>query len=153
MATIDAATGQVVEPRKPGIPAKDRPTIPADQFTVTVPDADSRVDFRRQREELTEQEKAVVDLTKEVYSDWVEAKRPLNWVDIPIRVWDIETKYAESALFMLRKACRILGRKPKFGNIKEYTHPDTHKKMTQIPFGVVARDARVKGKPDSDADE
>src|SRR5579859_7738447 len=112
MVALDAVTGQPLPAKgKPGIPAKDRPDIPADQFMVSVPDADSRVDYRRQREELTDQERAVLELAKEVYADWIIAKRPLNWVDIPIRVWDIETKYAESALFMLRKACRILGRK------------------------------------------
>lgn len=159
MAVVDAATGQKVDgalstARRPGIPAKDRPRIPDNEFTVTVPAEENRAAYRRRREDRDDQQLKVDALVQEMYKDWVEQGRSINWVDVPIRVWTVSLGHEEAALFMIRKACRLLGRKPWFGHMAERTTaPPESKKVFDIPFAITSTTARMKGKPRNDADD
>lgn len=150
MATIDTTTGKPVEPRKPGIPAKDRPKIPSDMFAVTAPAEDTRASYRRQRDERDEQQKMVDQLVQGMYREWVDAGAPTVWADLPIKVWPLPAELEESGMFLLRKAARFLDRKLRFGNIRHFEKDG--KKMVEIPFAVVSLDTQF-GKKKSTSDE
>lgn len=149
MALVDATTGQVVENRgrgrRPGIPAKERAAIPLDEFKVTVVAEDNRAEFKRRRDDRSDEQTKVDGLIKDMYRAWIEAGSPVVWADLPIRTWTIATEHAENALFLLRKAARFLDRKLWFGNIEEKQIDG--KKVTVIPFGVTSIEARMKNKP------
>lgn len=154
MAVVDAQTGKVVEPKKgtPGIPAKDRPEIPDSEFVVTSVAEESRAGYRRRREDRDAKQQNVDELCQEMYRDWVEAGRPLNWVDVPIRVWTVSLGLEETAIFMIRKACRLLGRKPWFGHMAERTN-ESGKKVFDIPFAITSDRAKVRKSNDNTDDE
>lgn len=153
MAVIDQATGKPVEVKKnpPGIPPKDRPEIPDSEFVVTAVAEESRAGYRRRREDRDAKQQNVDELCQEMYRDWVEANRPLNWVDVPIRVWTVSLGLEETAIFMIRKACRLLGRKPWFGHMAERVD-SSGKKVFDIPFAITSDRAKVR-KPSNDDDE
>jgi hypothetical protein len=130
--------------RKAGIPAKPRPPIPNDQFAITIPSADTRVKFKRRREERGAQQEAVDDLVAAVYTDWVKAGKPFNWADMPSRVWPVGKTHADNAQFMLRKACTLHGRRLYSGNIEHGKCVDANcpcqnkpDGLTHIPFCVM----------------
>jgi hypothetical protein len=140
--------------RKAGVPAQVRPDIPSDDFTINIPNADTRATFKRRREERKPQQLATDAMVAEVYKDWVKAGKPSNWVDMPSRVWVVSSaKVSDDAQFMLRKAATFYGRRLFSGQIDDKPSKckdpncrcqDKPNGLFHIPFCVM--DAREKRK-------
>lgn len=117
---------------------KERPDIPDDEFVISTLTEEQRAEHKRRKEERKPKQKAVDKVVFETYAKWVEAGRPTNWVDMPVQNWPVSPQHEENALFMLRKACLLYGRKLVLGQVPEG--------QKGISFCVIARPAR-KPKP------
>lgn len=141
-ATLAPETGKKTSNRgrKAGQPPKERPEIPDDEFVIETLSEAQRAEHKRRKEERKPKQKAVDKVVFDTYAAWVEAGRPTNWVDMPVQNWPVSAQHEENALFMLRKACLLYGRKLVLGQPPEGQHG--------ISFCVVARPAR-KAKPET----
>ena len=124
--------------RKAGVAPKERKDIPEDQFTIVTLSEEKRAEHKRRKEERKPKQKAVDKVVYDTYKLWVEAGRPTNWADMPVQNWPVAAEYEEDALFMLRKACLLYGRRLVLGQPPE--------DEIGITFCVVARPER-KAKP------
>lgn len=161
-------TNSTVKPgrgRKPGIEAKVRPDIPAEEMQLIVLPAKQKADLRRKREERKAQQKAVDTIVYDVFEENVaigmDHGTVANWADLYVYDWPISKTHAENAQFMLDKACRlynrrlILGEQVEVPANKSHNLPDPEggddypchlngKEHVHIPFSVVRRAVKVR---------
>jgi hypothetical protein len=149
--------------RRPGIPAKERADIPADEFQLTQLSEKARADRRRKREPRKGQQLSVDQIVFDIFQANVESGFDhgtiANWSDLEVYDWAISATHAETAEFMIKKACTFYGRRPIWGERIEISAKETHtipdpdtgeetpchmngKEHVHIPFTVVRRPKR-----------
>jgi hypothetical protein len=149
--------------RRPGIPAKIRADIPADEMQLNILPEKEKADLRRKREERSAQQKAVDEIVYNVFEENV-ARRIDNgtiadWADLFVYDWPITLTHEETAMFLINKGCRLYNRKPIWGERVEIKASATHdvpgeegdvpchlngKAHVHIPFSVVRRPKRTE---------
>lgn len=154
--------------RKPGVPAKARADIPADEMQLNLLPAKAQADLRRKREERKDQQKAVDQIVYDVFEENVSRGfgngTIANWADLFVYDWPITKTHAETALFLINKAARFYSRKPIFGEQLEVPAGKSHKVLAptekdpenmvdchlngkahvHIPFTIVRRPTRQR---------
>lgn len=136
-----APAGQRGKPRKVQ-------TFPADEFQLKRPGTVAeRSEYKRKREERSEQQKAVDAMVWKVYQDWVDAGSPRKFVDIPIAVWPLSLNLEEDGRHMLGKAAALFQRTLRYGDCPTVTVDG--KKKVELSFYVLDRRTEVEGAPNS----
>lgn len=124
--------------RKPGSKAKPRQQIPADQFKISAVPEEERGTVRRSRVKRDAQQKAIDDKVLEVWRDWNNAGRPMNWLEMPVKTWEIASRYEDDALFFLGKGATRHGKRLIIGDIER------NNGISYIPFCVTDRGRKRK---------
>ncbi len=129
--------------RKPGTPAKERPAIPSDMFVIEEVAEENRGQFKRRREERTEDQVRVDNTVMDVFKKWQAAGGPRAWGRCPVFVWALPKDLVETAEFLLGKAAMLHGVKIFYGQkgiIKDNKY--------QLSFTVVSRKIKeIEGQP------
>src|SRR6266571_2707601 len=116
--------------RKAGVVAKERPLIPADECQITQLVSKDKADRRRKREERTPQQKSVDVVIYSVFSENVamgmDRATIADWVDLFVYDWAVSKTHADTAEFMITKACRLYNRKPIWGEKLEIPASESH---------------------------
>lgn len=129
--------------RKPGVQPKVRLGIPDEFLKFTELDEQETAEARRKREPRSEQQKYIDNIVLDLWSKYVDRGEPKNWADKPVFSWGpLPVNYEEDALFMIRKACLLYGRRQVLGE-RTYTEIDGIKMVT-IPFSVERRVSKNK---------
>jgi len=146
-AAGNAGVKQETRGKKPGIPAKERPEIPADEFKVFELTGKEKADTRRKREERTPQQKQVDQIVYDLYMQNVSAGMENgnigNWADLAVYNWPVSEEHAETALNYIQKACNLYGRRRILGEMTKFVK--NGKPWLNIPFTVVKRQPRERG--------
>jgi hypothetical protein len=122
-------------------------TFPADEFGLKRPQTVAeRAEYRRKREERSEQQKVVDAMVWDIYQDWLEAGQPRKFVDIPLAVWPVSLNLEEDARHMLGKAATLYQRTIRFGDCPIVDVGG--KKKIELSFYVVDRLVKVEGAPE-----
>jgi hypothetical protein len=132
----------------PGKGARGKPRkvqqFPADEFKLLRPaTVAERAEYKRKREERSDQQKAVDGMVWNVYEDWRNAGSPRKFVDIPLAVWPVSPRLEEDARHMLQKAAVLFQRTLRYGDC-----PTIDGKV-HLAFYVVDRLTKVEGAPDA----
>jgi hypothetical protein len=127
--------------------ARGKPRVvqqfPADEFKLLRPQTVAeRAEYKRKREERSEQQKAVDGMVWAVYEDWRNAGQPRKFVDIPLAVWPVSPRLEDDARHMLQKAAVLFQRTLRYGDT-----PTIDGKV-HLAFYVVDRQTKVEGAPD-----
>lgn len=153
--------------RKPGTVAKERADIPAEEMQLIQLPEKEKADLRRKREERKPQQKAVDEVIWDVFKKnedrGFETGTIADWADLFVYDWAISKTHAETALFLINKACTLYHRKPVWGEQIEIPAKETHmitadpddpdvkvpchlngKEHVHIPFSVVRKPRRTK---------
>lgn len=100
--------------RKPGIPAKERADIPADEMQLYVLPERAKADLRRKREERKPQQKAVDTIVYDLFeindAHGFGNGSIKNWPDLAVYDWPITKTHYETAIFLIGKAARFYNR-------------------------------------------
>lgn len=117
--------------------------FPADAFKIKRPQTVAeRAEFKRKREERSDQQKIVDGLVWDVYQDWLNADKPTKFVDIPLAVWPVRPQLEEDARHMLQKAAVLFQRTLRYGDCP------TKDGEVQLAFYVIDRRTKVEGAPE-----
>lgn len=128
--------------RRPGTQPKVRLGIPAEFFKFRELDERETAEARRKREERSDQQKEVDEVVLNLWERYVAKGEPTNWADRPVFEWPVPVEHEETALFYIRKACQLYGRRQVLGDRVVYTDEATGIKMVKIAFSVERRRAR-----------
>jgi hypothetical protein len=147
-----AGPAQGSKPEAPSKGARGKPRIvqqfPADAFQVKRPGTVAeRSEYKRKREDRSDQQKAVDAMVWKVYEDWKEDGGPRKFVDIRIAVWPVPLNLEEDARHMLGKAAALFQRTLRYGDCPEIVVDG--KKRVELSFYVVDRRTEVEGAPDA----
>ncbi len=116
--------------RKPGTVAKERAAIPADEFKLIELTDKVKGDRRRKREERTPQQKNVDQIVYDIFnknvSTGLDRGTIADWADLSVYDWPITKSHAETAEFMIVKACRLYNRRPIWGERIEVLASKSH---------------------------
>ena len=122
---------------------RDVQQFPADEFKLIRPSTVAeRAEYKRKREDRSEQQKAVDGMVWAVYQDWLDAGMPRKFVDIPLAVWPVSPKLEDDARHMLQKAAVLFQRTLRYGDTP------TKDGKVHLAFYVVDRLTKVEGAPD-----
>lgn len=128
--------------RKPGTQPKVRLGIPEEFFKFTELNEQETAEARRKREPRSDSQKNIDGIVLELWNKYVAKGEPKNWADKPVYSWGpIPKTYEEDAMFMVRKACALYGRKQIFGE-RIYSEEGGVEYVT-IPFSVERRTERT----------
>ena len=120
--------------------------FPADEFKLIRPATVSeRAEYKRKREERSEQQKLVDQLVWSVYEDWTKAGMPRKFVDIPLAVWPVSPHLEDDARHMLQKAAVLFQRTLHYGDCP--TKGEGANKKVHLAFYVVDRKTEIEGAP------
>jgi hypothetical protein len=124
--------------RKPGTQPKVRLGIPEEFFQFTELNEQETAESRRKREPRTDAQKNIDKIFLDLWNLYIERNEPKNWADKPVYAWGpIPKTYEEDAMFMVRKAAQLYGRRQIFGE-RTYSEKDGVEYVT-IPFSVERR--------------
>lgn len=134
--------------RKPGTQPKVRLGIPEEFFKFAELNEQETAEARRKREPRSEAQKNIDAIVLELWNKYVAKGEPKNWADKPVYTWGpIPKTYEDDAMFMVRKACALYGRKQIFGE-RTYSEEGGVEYVT-IPFSV---ERRTERRNDSNSD-
>lgn len=152
--------------RKPGTIAKERADIPAEEMQLIQLPEKVKADLRRKREPRKEQQKSVDQVVWDIFQENVstgfDTGTIADWADLYVYDWPVTKTHAESALFLINKACTLYHRKPIWGEQLEVPANKSHmvpapteddlenevpchlngKDHVHIPFSVVRKPRR-----------
>ena len=122
--------------------------FPAEEFKLIRPSTvEERAEYKRKREERSEQQKVVDSLVWSVYQDWLTAGKPRRFVDIPLAVWPVSLNLEEDARHMLNKAAVLFQRTLRYGDCPVKTEGGV--KKVHLAFYVVDRKTEIEGAPEN----